>query len=140
MSTAKPTTVKQYLDALPEDRKAPMKAVYAALKKAMPKGFDEGLEYGMISWSVMHEGKPRQYVALASQKSHMAAYLVGAYTSPKVLKTLTDAYAKSGKKLDMGKSCLRFKKLEDVDLKAVSDAVSALSVDTFLALSGARPS
>lgn len=128
------TTVKQYLEALAEDRKAPVKKVYAALKKAMPKGYVEGLEYGMISWSVPHEGKSVQYVALASQKSHMAVYLVGAYTDPRVLQQLTDAYKKRGKKLDMGKSCLRFKKLEDVDLEAVSAAVASLSPDAFLAL------
>ena len=88
----------------------------------------------VISWSAPHEGKSLQYVALASQKSHMAVYLVGAYTDPKVLKRLTDAYKKSGKKLDMGKSCLRFKKLEDVDLEAVSAAVAALNPASFIAL------
>ena len=128
------STVKQYLEALPDERKAPMKKVHAALKKAMPKGFEEGIEYGMISWSAPHDGKRVQYVALASQKSHMAVYLVGAYSDPKVLKRLTDAYTKSGKKLDMGKSCLRFKKLEDLELDALSEAVAALSVDAFIAL------
>lgn len=128
------TTVKQYLDALADDRKAPMKKVYAALKKAMPKGFEEAVQFGMISWFAPSDGKPLQYVALASQKSHMAVYLMGAYSDPKVLKRLTEAYTKRGKKLDMGKSCLRFKKLEDVELEAVADAVAALSVEEFRSL------
>lgn len=126
------TTVKQYLDALDDDRKAPMKKVYATLKKAMPKGFEEAVQFGMISWFVPNEGKSLQYVALASQKSHMAVYLMGAYADAKVLKRLTDAYKKSGKKLDMGKSCLRFKKLDDLDLEALSEAVASLSVDAFI--------
>lgn len=140
MATAKPTTVKAYLDSLPDDRKAALKKVHGALKKAMPKGFEEGLEFGMISWSVplsrkpdTYNGRPLMYVALASQKSHMAVYLSGVYGDPKVLKAFTAAWAKSGKKLDMGKSCVRFKKLDDLALEAVTDVVARVTVDDFVA-------
>ncbi len=131
------TTVKTYLESLPAERRSAMTKVRSALKKVMPKGYVEGLQFGMISWFVPLE-PPVLYVSLASQKNYMSVYLMGVYADPKQLAKFTGAYAKSGKKLDMGKSCVRFKKLDDLALDVVCAAVASVGVDTFLAQASKR--
>jgi hypothetical protein len=139
----KPTTVKAYLDALPEDRAKALRKVRAALNKGMPKGYKEGIQYGMIGWSVPHSRYPAGYhcdpkqplpfASIASQKNHMAIYLMCIYGNEKHKAWFEKAWKATGKKLDMGKSCIRFKKVEDLDLDLITEAVARVPVDTYIA-------
>jgi hypothetical protein len=141
---SKATTVAAYLKELPPDRRKAITAVYRAMKKHIPKGYVEGIQYGMIGWVVPLKKYPKGYLdqkdvplpfaALASQKNHMAVYLMCVYGVKGGEKWLRDEYKKRGMKLDMGKSCIRFKKLEDVALDVIGKAVSRPSVDDFIKL------
>jgi uncharacterized protein YdhG (YjbR/CyaY superfamily) len=136
-------TPKEYLDGLPDDRKAALRALRAAVNKGLPKGYKEGMQYGMIGWFVPHSRYPDGYhcdpkqpvpfASIASQKNHMGLYLFCIYTDPKESDRFVKAWKKTGKKLDMGKSCIRFKKIEDVPLELVTETVSRIPVDAFLA-------
>lgn len=144
MATAKPSTVAQYLGALPDERKRALGQVRSVIKKHLPRGYRETMQYGMIAYVVPltlypkgYLGKPDvplPYVSLASQKSHMAAYLMGVYGDEKLARWFTAAWKKTGKKLDLGKSCLRFKSLEDVALDVLGEAVARLPVSEYVAL------
>ena len=140
---ARPTTVKAYLDTLPEDRRKAIRAVRAAVNRGLPKGYAEGMQYGMIGWFVPHsvypEGyhcDPRQplpFAGLASQKQYMSLYLMCIYGDAKHRAWFEKAWKKTGKKLDMGKACIRFKKVEDLPLDLIAEAVARVPVEDFLA-------
>ncbi|GJM20072.1 MAG: hypothetical protein DHS20C14_22850 [Phycisphaeraceae bacterium] len=139
----KPTTVKAYLDALPEDRRKALSAVRATIRKNLPKGYAEGIQYGMIGYFVPHSiyppgyhcdpKQPLPFASLASQKNHMGLYMFCLYND----KGAQDKFARDWKaaagKLDMGKSCVRFKKLEDVPLDVVGRAIKAMPAKKFVA-------
>jgi len=140
---AKPTTVKAYLDSLPEDRRKAIRAVRTAVNRALPKGYKEGVQYGMIGWFVPHSlypdgyhcnpDQPLPFAGLASQKQYMSLYLMCIYGDAKHRAWFEKAWKKTGKKLDMGKSCIRFKKLEDLPLDLIGEAVARVPVDDFVA-------
>jgi len=140
---AKPTTVKAYLDALPEDRRKAIRTVRAAVNRALPKGYKEGIQYGMIGWFVPHglypdgyhcdPDQPLPFASLASQKNHMALYLMCIYGDAKHRAWFETAWKKTGKKLDMGKSCVRFKKVEDLALDVIEEAIARVPVDEYVA-------
>jgi uncharacterized protein YdhG (YjbR/CyaY superfamily) len=136
-STAK--TVDEYLSELPPERKTAIEAVRGIILKNLPKGYEEVMNWGMITYQVplavfpdTYNKKPLMYAALASQKNHMAVYLTGVYMDEKKRQQFIDAYRKTGKKLDMAKSCVRFKKLEDLPLDLIGKAVAAYSVHDFI--------
>jgi len=141
---AKPSSVKQYLDRLPEERRKALAKVRAAVNKGLPKGYKEGIQYGMIGWSVPHKIYPAGYhcdpkqpvpfAGLASQKNHMSLYLMCIYGDEKHRKRFEREWKKTGKKLDMGKSCIRFKKAEDLPLDLITETVARVPVDAFLSL------
>jgi uncharacterized protein YdhG (YjbR/CyaY superfamily) len=125
-------TIDDYLRDLPDDRREAMKKIRALVKKNLPKGYREHLGYGMIAYDIpletfpdTYNGQPLCYIGLASQKNHMALYLLSAYGNPEQEKFLADEFKKAGKKLDMGKSCLRFKKLDDLPLDAIAKVVAS---------------
>ncbi|WP_084609548.1 DUF1801 domain-containing protein [Archangium violaceum] len=130
---SKATTVDQYLASLPEDRRAAISAVRDVILENLDKDYEEGIQYGMIGYYVPHKvfpsgyhvdpKQPLPFAALASQKNHMAVYLMGVYGSPQHEKWFREAWAKTGKKLDMGKSCVRFKKLQDVALDVLGEVI-----------------
>ncbi|HSW28674.1 MAG TPA: DUF1801 domain-containing protein [Longimicrobiales bacterium] len=133
-------TPQAYLDALPPERRAVVSAVRQLVNEHIPAGYREGMAWGMIGWDVplerypdTYNKQPLAYAGLAAQKNHYALYLHGCYMSPGAQEALQRAYVAAGKKLDMGKSCLRFKKLEDLVPEAVAAAVAALGVDDFIA-------
>ena len=142
MSTP-PDTVEAYLAQLPEDRRAVLQAVRAVILKNLPKGYEEGIQYGMIGYYVPHNvypagyhcdpSQPLPFASLASQKNHMALYLMCIYGNPEQERWFREAWSKSGKKLDMGKSCVRFKKLEDVPLQVIGQAVKRVPVAKLIA-------
>ena len=139
---SKAKTVAEYIDSLPEDRKKAIRAVRTVIKKNLGRGFKEGMQYGMIGYFIPHSIYPKGYhcdpkqpvpfASLASQKNHMAVYLSCVYGMKEQEEWFRKAWAKSGKKLDMGKSCVRFKKLEDLPLEVVGEAIRRVPVEAFL--------
>jgi uncharacterized protein YdhG (YjbR/CyaY superfamily) len=144
---SKATTVDQYLAELPEDRREALKAVRAVILKSLDKDYSEGIQYGMIGYFVPHSVFPAGYhcdpktplpfASLGSQKGHMSLHLMGLYMDPKSAETFQAAWAKTGKKLDMGKACIRFKKLEDLSLEVIATAIAKMParkyIETYLA-------
>jgi hypothetical protein len=135
---SKATTVEQYLAELPEDRKDIIADLRKTLKKNLPKGFIEEISYGMIGYVVPHSIYPNGYhcnpklplpfINVASQKNHIAIYHMGIYASKELLKWFEIEWPKhSSKKLDMGKSCLKFKKAEDVPLKLIAELATKVT-------------
>lgn len=129
---SKATTVEGYMKELPEDRKDSITKLRNEIKKNLPKGFAEEMSYGMIGYVVPHKLYPPGYhcdpklplpfICIASQKNFVAVYHMGVYADPKLLKWFTDAHAKaSAKKLDMGKSCMRYKKPDDIPYKLIGE-------------------
>ena len=132
------TTVEEYLAELPEDRRAAIATVRDVVNEHLPEGYEETLFWGMITWSVpldrlpdTYNGQPLGYVALASRKNTMSLYLMSAYGDEETW--FREEYAKSGKQLDMGKSCVRFKTLDHLALEPIAKAVGRLSVDDYIA-------
>lgn len=140
MVSSKAATVKEYLDSLPEDRRKAISAVRRVIKKNLPRGFEEGMQFGMIGYYIplsrypdTYNGHPIGPAGLASQKQYMSLYLMTVYGDPKMRKWFEGAFKEAGKKLDMGKSCVRFKKLEDLPLDVIGEAIARVDVDTFIA-------
>jgi hypothetical protein len=138
-----PATVDAYLAALPADRRAAIEAVRAVILKNLPPGYEEGMQYGMIGYYVPHSiypagyhcnpKEPLPFINLGSQKSHMALYLMCVYGDGDLNRWFVEEYQKSGKKLDMGKACLRFKKLEDLPLSVIGRTVARVPVAAYVA-------
>lgn len=139
---SKAKTVKEYLDELPEDRRPAIEALRKVVKKNLPKGFKEVMQYGMISYVVPLSKYPAGYLddkktplpfaSIASQKNHTALYSFSVYGDKNVHEWFVKAWEKSGKKLDMGKSCIRFKKIENIPLDVIGKLMSKMSVDDFI--------
>ena len=141
MVQSRAETVPEYLDELSSERREAIGAVRQVILDNLPEGFEESMQFGMIGYSVpltrypkTYNGAPLNYVALASQKNHMAVYLMGCYGDTRLTKWFEKEFRKSGKRLDMGKSCVRFKKLDDLPLPLIGEAVAKMSVDEFIAL------
>ena len=118
-----------------------IKAVRDVIRKKMPKGYEEGMGYGMITWSVplaaypgTYNGLPLLYAALSSQKQYMSVYLMTAYAPGPLKKRLEDGFKGHGKVLDIGKACIRFKKLEDLPLDVIGDVVAAVPMKKYIAI------
>ncbi len=133
-------TVEAYLAELPEERRAVVSAVRELVLAHLPEGYRETMDWGMISYEVplercpdTYNGRPLSYIGLAAQKRHYALYLMGAYQDSRTEAELREAFARAGKKLDLGKCCLRFRRLDDLVLDAVADAVAATPVDELIA-------
>jgi len=141
MVSSPATTVSAYLASVPAERRAVLQAVRRAVKKAMPTGYKELMGYGMIMWSVplsvlpdTYNGYPLCYVALAAQKNYFALYLMGPYGSKKLLAELRSGYKKAGIRLDMGKSCVRFRDLDGIALDVVSDVIAKVPMADYVAM------
>jgi len=136
---SKATTVKEYLAALPEGRRIALSKVRRTIRKNLPSGFEEAMNWGMICYQVplktypdTHNKQPLMYAALASQKNHMAVYLSSIYSDSKQREWFEETYRGSEKRMDMGKSCVRFRKLEDLPLELIGEAISRVSLEEFL--------
>ena len=136
---SKANSVEQYLNEFPEDRKESLAKVRETIIENLPTGYDEVMNWGMITYEVpleifpdTYNGKPLMYAALASQKNHMSVYLMGCYMSPDIRKKFENAYKQSGKKFDAGKSCIRFKKVEDLPLELIGKTIGLMSVEQFI--------
>jgi len=134
------TSVNEYLNEIPPERKRELSIVRAQIIKSLNKGFSEAMNWGMISYEVplktfaeTYNGKPLMFAALASQKDHMALYLTTVYADPEINKWFRYKFEESGHKLDMGDSCIRFKSASDLPLDVISEIISRTNVDEFVA-------
>jgi hypothetical protein len=134
-------TVDEYIDSLPEDRRIAIRSVRELINSRIPPGYEEGVLYGAISWFVpftrlaeTYNNQPLALCSLASQKSHMALYMMSVYGDSRLRSWFESAYKKSGKKLDMGKSCVRFKTLDALPLDVIGDAIAKVGVDDYVAI------
>lgn len=135
------TTVEEYLAELSPERRATVATVRNLVREALPPGYQERMNWGMIAWEVplerypdTYNGQPLLVAALASQKRHCSLYLHGAYMKPELVERLEDGFAEAGLKLDMGKSCVRFKTPEDLPGAVIREVAGALDPDEFIAL------
>jgi uncharacterized protein YdhG (YjbR/CyaY superfamily) len=148
MASSKATSVQGYLEELPADRREVVAAVRTLVKEALPAGVEEAMAFGMISWQVplsrypdTYNRQPLAYISLAAQKQHYALYLMGAYADSEALRIITEAYAAAGRRLDMGKSCLRFRRADELPLDALKHVVGLYDVDhtTYERITGRAP-
>lgn len=138
-STAK--TVEQYVAELPVDRREAIAAVRQTVLDNLPEGYVETMNWGMISYEVpletyadTYNKKPLMYAAVASQKNHMAIYLTNVYSDDETSRWFRDRYQATGKKLDMGKSCVRFKTLDQLPLDLIGETIALTPVEDFIGL------
>ncbi len=141
--TSKANTIDEYLNELPADRLEAIAAVRKVILANLPKGFEERMQYGMISYVVPHSlfpagyhtdpKQPLPYASLASQKNYMALYVLAPNGDPELDAWFREEYANSGKKLDMGKSCVRFKHLSDLPLELVGQLIARVPVESYIA-------
>ncbi len=139
---SKAATVAQYLAELSEDRRKTIETVRRVILDNLDSGFEEGMQYGMIGYYVPHRlypagyhcdpKQPLPFAALASQKNHMAIYLMWIYGDTEQAREFQKDWEKSGRKLDMGKCCVRFRKLEDVALEAIAQAISRMTAAGYI--------
>jgi hypothetical protein len=144
---ARPATVAAYLASLAPERRAVIEQARAFVLTHLPKGYAEFMNWGVINWGIpleefsnTHNGQPLSYVGLGAQKSYNSLYLMGVYdssngkyTSPFSEKLLVDAFKKAGKRLDMGKCCLHFKTLADLELTSVAKVIAMSTPKEYLA-------
>ncbi len=138
---SKAKTVQEYLSDLPNDRLDAIETVRDVILDNLPEGFEEAMSWGMITYQVplsrypdTYNKQPLMLAALASQKNHMAVYLTGVYADDTSRSQFTAAYKATGKRLDMGKSCVRFRKLDDLPVELIGEAIAEYSVDEFIEL------
>ena len=139
MATSSAKSVPQYLAGLPDDARRVISAVRQVILEHLPGGYTETLSSGMLGYGVplsrypkTYNKQPLSYAALAAQKNHYALYLMCVYADPAQMKALEEGFRKAGKKLDMGKSCLRFKSLDDLPLDVIGKVIAATPVDRFI--------
>jgi hypothetical protein len=136
-------TVDAYLDSLPKERSHALRAVRRVILENLPAGYEEHMQYGMITYVVPHSlypagyhcnpEQPLPYASLGSQKNHMALYLMSVYGDPALDQWFRGAWQASGKRLDMGKSCVRFRTLEDLPLEVIGQVIARVSAKKYVA-------
>jgi len=140
MPAKSPRTVDEYLRSIAPDRRGILDAVRKAVNVQLPAGYVEGIAYGMISWFIPLEKFPNTYngqplccAALAAQKNYNSLHLMAAYGNPKQAAFLRDEFARRGKRLDMGKGCLRFKSLDDLPLDVIGSVIASMPPQVLIA-------
>lgn len=137
------TTISAYLEEIPEERKDALKKLRETILKNIPKGFVEQMTYGMIGYVVPHSIYPNGYhctpelplpfISFASQKNFIAIYHMGIYANPELLNWFVTEYPKhSTQKLDMGKSCIRFKKVDQIPFELIAELAQKMSVQEWI--------
>jgi len=140
---SKAKTVEEYLNELPEERKVPISTLRNSILHHLPKGFEEEMSYGMLGYVVPHTLYPGGYhcnpklplpfMNLASQKNFIALYHMGIYANPELLEWFTSEFPKhSSQKLDMGKGCIRFKKLDQIPVDLIGELAGKMSVEDWI--------
>lgn len=139
---SKATTVQAYLSELPDDRRKALEALRKVIKENLPRGYQETMQYGMIGYSVPHSlypagyhcdpKQPLPFASLASQKNHLALYMFCIYADSAEQARFVAAWKQTGRKLDLGKGCVRFKSIDDVPLDVVGEAIARIPVAKFV--------
>jgi hypothetical protein len=139
-----PSSAAEFVAQLPAERRREVKRVRAVIRKHLPRGYEEAVVKGVLVYQVpleiypdTYNGHPLWYVALAAQKGYLSLYLMMAYADPKRAKQLKDGFKAAGKKLDMGKSCVRFKAADDLALDAVGAAIASTPLEEWVAIAKA---
>ena len=133
----------QYLNNIQKDRKKPFEELRSIIKKNLPQGMEESFQYGMITYVVPHSIYPNGYhvtpelplpfISIANQKNFIALYHMGIYAEPKILNWFVEEYPKHCKrKLDMGKSCIRFKKMEEIPFDLIKELMNKMSCQQWI--------
>ena len=146
---SKAATPKDYLDSLPPDRKVTISRLRQLIRKHLPRGYKETVAYGGLSYLIplslypnTYNKQPLYYIGLASQKNYCSLYLYGVYMVPENLARLRAGFKAAGKRLDMGKSCVHFKTLDDLPLDTIAESVAALTpaqyIERYEAIRGRR--
>lgn len=135
-----PATVTEFLASLPEERRKAISRVRSVVRKHLPAGYKEVMCLGMITYEVplkvypdTYNGKALWYVAIGAQKNYLTLYLMNAYSTAALTRKLRDGFKAAGKKLDMGKACIRFKAADDLALETVGEVVGSTSLEEFVA-------
>ena len=135
-----PETPEEYIATLPQDRAEQIGQMRELILRNLPKGYVEVVDFGMIAYVIpletypeTYNGHPLMYAALASQKRHMSVHLMNVYGDEESQRWFVDGFAAAGKKLDMGKACVRFKKLDDLPMDLIAQAVSRTPVSDYIA-------
>ena len=135
-----PATAEEYIAALPSHRGEQIARMRELILQRLPDGYVEQIDFGMIAYVIpletypeTYNGHPLMYAALASQKRHMSLYLMNVYGDEETQRWFTDGFAATGKKLDMGKACVRFRKLDDLPLDLIGDAIERTPVSDYIA-------
>lgn len=137
--SSKAATVADYLAELPPERRAEIEKVRDVVNGALPPGYREGMGYGMIGWVIplddypeTYNGQPLAYAGLAAQKGYNSLYLNCVYASAERTERLRERWKAAGKTLDMGKSCIRFKKVDDLALEAIREEIASTTPDEYI--------
>ena len=141
MAKSKAATVDEYLAELPEDRRAALAEVREVVLRNLPAGYVETMSWGMIGYEIplerypkTYNGQPLMYAALGSQKNYCAVYLMGVYGDGEQARRFREAFKQAGKKLDMGKSCVRFRTAADLALDAVGEVIAGTTPEEYIAI------
>jgi hypothetical protein len=144
MVSSAATTPAAYLASLPPDRRKVIAAVRKVVKERLPAGYVESMNWGMLAYEIplsrypdTYNKQPLMYLALAAQKNNFALYLTSISSDVALMGRLTAAYKAAGRKLDMGKGCLRFKTLEELPLDVIGDMVASTPVERRIELAAA---
>lgn len=139
MARSSAATVEEYLQELPGERAEALRVVRRVILDHLPPGYVETMNWGMICYEVplalcpdTYNKQPLMFAGLASQKHHMGLYLMCVYSHQGSRASFEEKFRASGKKLDMGKSCVRFKKLEDLPLEVVGETIAATPVEDYI--------
>ncbi len=139
MKNSTAATVEEYLASLPPDRREVVSTLRDAIRSKMPRGYAEEVRWSAITWEVplskypeTYNKQPLSYVALAAQKNYFSLYLMLPYGDPGERERLEEGFRKAGKKLDMGKSCIRFKRIEDLPLDVITESIAGTSPDEYI--------
>lgn len=141
MKGSKAETVDEYIDEIPSERRESTEAMRALILENLPEGYVERMNWGMIIYEVpletfaeTYNGKPLTYLMLAAQKNHCSLYMMSVYGDPEQEQRLKQAYKDAGKRIDMGKSCVRFKKLDDLPTDMIAKLIAATEVDEMITI------
>jgi len=134
-------TVDEYLESLPEERREALEKVRTTILKNLPDGYEEAMNFGMVTYQVplafypdTYNKKPLMYAALASQKNYMAVYLSSIYADDEKRAAFEEEYRATGKRYDVGKSCVRFRKLDDLPVELIGKAIASTPMNEFVAI------
>ena len=139
------TSVEDYISKIPEERQEVFSKLFDTIKDNLPKGFEKGVSYGMVGWDVPLKtfpagyhctpGAPLPFMGLASQKNFIALYHMGIYAKPELLEWFVAEFPKHSKrKLDMGKSCIRFKKIDEIPFELIAELSQKMTVDEWITI------